>query len=182
MGRLTTIKNHDLFLETAARLIADDTIPSVRFAVIGDGELRQKLERKAEKLGIARKVVFTGWRRDMGEVYAGLDVLMLTSINEGTPVTIIEAMALGIPVVATAVGGVPDLLGAGTDGSSTVRQRGVMVASGDDAGLAEGLKLVLTDETTTAAVVQRAREFVRREYDAKRLIKDIESLYLAALA
>lgn len=182
VGRLTTIKNHDLFLETAARLIADDTVPSVRFAVIGDGELRQKLERKADKLGIARRVAFTGWRRDMGEVYAGLDVLMLTSVNEGTPVTIIEAMALGIPVVATAVGGVPDLLGAGTDGSSSVRQRGVMVASGDDAGLAEGLKLVLTDETTTAAVIQRARKFVRREYDAKRLIKDIESLYLEALA
>jgi glycosyltransferase involved in cell wall biosynthesis len=181
VGRLTTIKNHDLFLRMAARCLADNTMPRIRFVVVGDGELRQKLEEKAEKLGIARKVVFTGWRRDMGEVYAGLDALMLTSINEGTPVTIIEAMAVGIPVVATAVGGIPDLFGDDTDGLPKVCRHGVMIAPGDDAGLAGGLKLVLTDRDTTAGFVGRAREFVRREYDAKRLIKDIESLYLNAL-
>lgn len=177
VGRLTTIKNHDLFLRTAARCLADDAMPPVRFVVVGDGELRGVLERKAHELGIAQRVVFTGWCRDMGYVYAGLDALMLTSINEGTPVTIIEAMAVGIPVVATAVGGIPDLMGDDTEGLPKVCQRGVMAAPGDGAGLAEGLRLLLTDKDTTAEIVRRAREFALREHGAKRLIQDIESLY-----
>lgn len=181
VGRLTAIKDHYLFLETAARCLADDTMPPMRFAVVGDGELRRVLERRAGDLGIAQRVTFTGWRRDMGEVYAGLDALMLTSVNEGTPVTIIEAMASGIPVVSTAVGGIPDLLGGDTKGLPKACERGIMVAPGDDAGLAGGLKLILTDRAAAAPIVRRAREFARRLYDGKRLIKDIESLYLSAL-
>lgn len=182
VGRLTPIKNHGLFLAAAARLCADGTAPALRFVVVGDGELRGELEHKASELGIGHRVFFTGWRRNMAEVYAGLDALMLTSINEGTPVTIIEAMAVGIPVVATAVGGIPDLMGGDTRGLAKVCPRGVMAACSDDAGLAWGLKLLLTDDDTAAAIVRRAREFVLREYDAKRLIRDIESLYRNALA
>jgi glycosyltransferase involved in cell wall biosynthesis len=181
VGRLTTIKNHDLFLEAAARCLADDTMPPVRFVVVGDGELRSELELKARELKIARRVTFTGWRRDMDEVYAGLDALMITSINEGTPVTIIEAMALGIPVVATAVGGIPDLIGGEPEGLPKTCERGIMVASGDAAGLVEGLRLILTDNDMTESIVHRAREFARSRYDVKRLIKDIESLYLSVL-
>ncbi len=181
VGRLTTIKNHDLFLRAAARCLADNTMPPVRFVVVGDGELRGFLERRAEELKIAPRVTFTGWRHDMGEVYAGLDALMLTSINEGTPVTIIEAMAVGIPVIATAVGGIPDLLGEETEGLPKSRERGVMVASGDEEGLVGGLRLILTDNATAAPMVERAREFSRRVYDSKRLIQDIESLYLCSL-
>jgi len=181
VGRLTTIKNHDLFLRAAARCLADDGMPPVRFVVVGNGELRHRLERRAEELGISQKVVFTGWRKNMAKVYAGLDALMLTSINEGTPVTIIEAMAVGIPVVATAVGGIPDLFADDTERLPKVCRHGVMVASGDEKGLAEGIRLVLTDTATTEVIIKRAREFVRNVYDVKRLIADMESLYRGTL-
>ncbi len=181
VGRLTAIKNHDLFLSAAARYLADTTMPPVRFAVVGDGELRRALERRTQELGIAGHVTFTGWRRDMGDVYTGLDALLLTSINEGTPVTIIEAMAMGTPVVSTAAGGVPDLLGGDAKGLPKACERGFMVAPGDETGLVEGLRLVLTDGAAVAAMTERAREFAHRTYSGKRLIRDIESLYLSAL-
>jgi glycosyltransferase involved in cell wall biosynthesis len=85
---------------------------------VGDGELREDLKEHTRSLGVDDVVRFLGWRRDMGEVYRGLDLLLLTSDNEGTPVTVIEAMAAGVPVISTAVGGVPDIFGieVGEDG------------------------------------------------------------------
>ena len=111
IGRLTGIKNHRLFLEGVSRYCDQSTAPPLRCVVVGDGELREELEAYARDLGIDDTIRFVGWRRDMGEIYRGLDILVLTSDNEGTPVTVIEAMAAGVPVVSTAVGGVPDLLG-----------------------------------------------------------------------
>jgi glycosyltransferase involved in cell wall biosynthesis len=79
--------------------------------IIGDGELAQELKRYASELQVENLVVFSGWRKDMPSLYKSLDVVALTSLNEGTPVTLIEAMAAGKPVIATDVGGVKDLLG-----------------------------------------------------------------------
>src|SRR4029077_3494608 len=102
--------------------------PEVRFAVVGDGEERDGLEREARDLGLAGTVHFHGWRRDMEAVYGDLDVVVNCSRNEGTPVALIEALAAGRPVVATRVGGTPDLLGEG--------RRGVLVPPGDAGALA----------------------------------------------
>ena len=107
VGRLFPIKNHHLFLEAAALVAGED--PAARFVIVGDGTLRPALERQAQEMGIADRVIFTGWRRDLPDIYADLDVLAVTSNNEGTPVSAIEAMAAGCPVVATHVGGYPTL-------------------------------------------------------------------------
>ena len=111
-GAPGSIKNQTLFIALARQLIQDGF--QGRFVVIGDGELRSELERSAADM--SDQITFTGWRRDLPEVYAGLSVVVNTSLNEGTPVALIEAMAAGVPVVATAVGGVPDVVRPGQTG------------------------------------------------------------------
>ncbi len=162
VGRLVPIKNHKLFLDMARRLIAEGFVG--RFVVVGDGELRPELERAAADLG--DRVTFAGWRRDLPEVYADLAVVVNTSLNEGTPVSLIEAMAAGVPVVATAVGGVPDVV--------RRNETGWLVASGDTAGLADAVKLAIYDGDRLAA---RARQEVLGKYSKERLVKDVERLY-----
>ncbi|MEZ4655458.1 MAG: glycosyltransferase [Candidatus Eisenbacteria bacterium] len=103
VGRLAPIKNHEMFVRAAVRIRSQH--PSSRFAVIGDGECRSAIETAVRQLGLMDTFVFTGWLRDLVDVYADLDVCVLTSRNEGTPVSLLEALAAGCPVVATDVGG-----------------------------------------------------------------------------
>jgi len=113
VGRLTEIKDHEFFLRAVARFkeLVNDSLAEVKFVVIGDGSLRSELERLSVSLGLDRDVIFSGNRRDPHNFYPALDIVALTSKNEGTPLTLIEAMANARPVIATSVGGVVDLLG-----------------------------------------------------------------------
>jgi glycosyltransferase involved in cell wall biosynthesis len=182
IGRLVPVKNHRLFLEAAAGFCRRNPgIPAV-FVVIGDGELRDKLERQIETLGLRSQVRFLGWERDVPAVYADLDVLGLTSVNEGTPVSLIEAMAAGVPVLATAVGGVRDLLGVASPGPSpgrpAVSARGLVCRPGDRDGFVAGLEFLLRESPERRAVrVSNARRYVERRYGAERLVRDTENLY-----
>jgi glycosyltransferase involved in cell wall biosynthesis len=124
VGRLVAIKNHRFFLKMAKEALAK--MPNLRFAVIGDGVLKKSLFAEAGKLGLmpviapnssaAADVVFTGWLADMPKAMAGIDVLALCSGNEGTPLSIMEAMAAGKPVIATPVGAVPEMVQHGQTG------------------------------------------------------------------
>lgn len=167
VGRLTPIKNHALFLRMARLLIAEGF--EGQFVIVGGGELRRELELEAAD--ISSRVVFTGWRRDLPRLYSELSVMVNTSLNEGTPVALIEAMAAGVPVVATAVGGVPDLVRPG--------ETGWLTPSGDAAALADGVRCALQEGEAVAA---RAREEVLRKFSKERLIADIENLYDSLLA
>jgi len=192
IGRLTGIKNHRLFLEGVARYRETPGKPSIRCVVVGDGELREELEAYARELGIDDAVCFLGWRRDMGEVYRGLDILALTSDNEGTPVTVIEAMAAGVPAISTAVGGVPDLFGIGEEGGrlegeglvmgaedSSVRiaPRGILIPPKDAEALAQAVGVLTGDAELRRTLSARAREYARTVYDKDRLVKDVASVY-----
>jgi glycosyltransferase involved in cell wall biosynthesis len=108
VGRLTAIKQHHLFLETA-RLVAQADA-SALFLIAGDGELRAALEETTRDFGLADRVRFLGWQRDLATIYGASDVFLLTSRNEGTPVALIESLAAGVPGVSTDVGGVGDVL------------------------------------------------------------------------
>lgn len=165
VGRLVPIKNHRMFIEAAAKLSGRP----LEFFIIGDGELRGILEDHTRKLGLDNKVFFTGWQKDLPGVYQGLDVVVLTSLNEGTPVSIIEAMACARPVIATDVGGVRDLIGD--------NQRGILVKSGDVAGLAETILNLAQNTRLRRELGEKGREFVRSRFDKERLIKDMELLY-----
>ena len=183
VGRLTEIKNHAMFLRAAARVkeLAGTSSDQrrIRFVIIGDGSLRGTFEQQAGELGLADDVVFLGTREDPEFFYPALDVVALTSHNEGTPLTLIEAMASERPVVSTAVGGVVDLLGARlADGDGyTVCERGLSVKSGDVEGFAQALRRVVRDEGLRKELGGRGREFVTRNYAKERLLKDMSNLY-----
>jgi glycosyltransferase involved in cell wall biosynthesis len=123
--------------------------------------------------------VFTGSRKDLDEVYPALDIVALTSRNEGTPLTLIEAMANARPVIATAVGGVPDLLGktiVQNEGFSEC-ERGVSVHPGDLHGFAKGLAKLVSEPALRRETGARGLQFVTSHYSKERLLADIKKLY-----
>jgi glycosyltransferase involved in cell wall biosynthesis len=107
VGRLCEVKNHAMLIESAARLVegCNGNGPRARFVIVGDGHLRANIERQARDLGVAEKTVFTGFREDATAMYAGLGIVALTSLNEGTPLTLIEAMCSGRPVARPKLAG-----------------------------------------------------------------------------
>jgi glycosyltransferase involved in cell wall biosynthesis len=166
VGRLVPIKNHDLFLQ-AARIVHAQ-LPGAFFALVGDGERRAELVAMAGSLGLADRVRFTGWIADVPPVYSALDALVLSSNNEGLPVSLIEAMAAGVPVVSTSVGGVPDLLDGG--------QLGAVVPPGDAQGMAAGIVRALTDPAARA-VAEKARTVTLQQYDIRQSVAQTDALY-----
>jgi glycosyltransferase involved in cell wall biosynthesis len=170
VARLVPIKRHELFLAAAAAVAL--RAPACRFLVVGDGERRDALERKARELGLGDRVRFLGWRRDLERVYADLDVAVLTSANEGSPVSLIEAMASGVPVVGPRVGGVPDVIDDGTTG--------LLVPPADAAPVAEAILRLLGDPELRRKMGAAARERALRLYAAERLIADVAALYRGA--
>ena len=172
VGRIFPIKNHRLFLEAAAHVAVEDRL--AHFVVVGDGVLRPEMEEHARRLGIADRMTFTGWRRDLPRIYPDLDVLVVSSKNEGTPVSAIEAMASGCPVVATRVGGLPDLIDDG--------ETGHLVPSEDARALAGAILRVLRDRDAARRMAEAARARVRERFRADRLIADVEGLYSDLLA
>jgi glycosyltransferase involved in cell wall biosynthesis len=193
VGRLTEVKNHRLFLEAAAlfkKRRAFETESGgaphagrVRFVVVGDGHLRADLESHAWALGLSDDVKFAGLRDDPENFYPALDVAALTSRNEGTPLTLIEAMANARACVATAVGGVVDVLGGVAEGelrrphSWQICERGVQVRPGDPEAFAEALAHAVNDAALRQALGERGREYVERNYSVERLVADVEGLY-----
>jgi len=171
VARLVPITNHRLFLQ-AAQVVAE-AMPQARFLVVGDGELRGELKAYAHGLGMDGRVLFTGWRRDLPRLYADLDVVALTSINEGTPVSLIEAMAAGVPVVATAVGGVPDVVADG--------ETGYLVKAGDVKGMAEAIIELLKSPEKAREMGSAGREAVYPKFTVQTLIANVEGLYAELL-
>ena len=182
VGRLTDIKNHQMFLNVVARLKEIDPAcwrqGAVRFIVIGDGGLRDALEDQCEELGLEKDVIFVGSRKDPEYFYPALDVVALTSHNEGTPLTLIEAMANARPVVATSVGGVVDLLGdVVEDGPYQVCLRGIAVDAGDEKAFVSALSRIIRDRSLRQELGDRGLEFVEVNYSKERLFEDIKNLY-----
>jgi glycosyltransferase involved in cell wall biosynthesis len=182
VGRLTEIKNHQMFLNVVARLKEIDPAcwrqGAVRFIVIGDGGLREDLEDQCAELGLEKDVIFVGSRKDPEYFYPALDVVALTSHNEGTPLTLIEAMANARPVVATSVGGVVDLLGeVGEDGPYQVCHRGISVDPGDEEAFVSALSRIIRDRSLRQELGERGLEFVEVNYSKERLFEDIKNLY-----
>ncbi|MBI5050451.1 MAG: glycosyltransferase family 4 protein [Nitrospirae bacterium] len=177
IGRLVPIKGHRYFLEAtkiiSSQLTVDGSQLEVKFVIVGDGELREELEDYAKKLGISDIVIFTGFRRDLTKIYAGIDIIALTSLNEGTPVSIIEAMASGKPVVATNVGGVPALVKNGITGFLVPPKRPDLFA--------DAVLKLLNDPLLMKKMGEEGRRRVFPQYDVSSLIKRIDSLYTALL-
>jgi glycosyltransferase involved in cell wall biosynthesis len=169
VGRLAPIKRHDLLLRAARRVL--DLAPATRFVVVGDGETRQATQRLAGELGIASRVHFLGWRENtaLPALYADVDVVALTSDNEGMPVSLIEAMAAGVPVVATAAGGVPAVVRDGVTG--------LLAPPGDDAAIAGACLRLLQDPALRRRMGEAGRAAVYPQYDLLTLLSRMSGFY-----
>jgi glycosyltransferase involved in cell wall biosynthesis len=169
VARLVPIKGLQTFVEAAAIVVGAE--PRARFAIVGDGPERPALERQVKALALADHLTMLGWRRDVADLYPDLDVVVQPSLNEGTPLTLIEAMAAGRAVVATRVGGVPDLV---TDGAD-----GVLVPAGNAPALAEAVVRLLGDPQQRRRLGEAARHTARRRFSSDRLVSDMDALYRA---
>jgi glycosyltransferase involved in cell wall biosynthesis len=172
IGRMTAVKRTDAVL-TAFRRLKDDGVDAV-LCMVGDGPDRRSVEDLAGELGIMRDSLFPGYQEDVGPFFAAFDVFVLPSGNEGTPVTAIEALASGCPVVATRVGGVPDVV---TDGED-----GFLVEPGDVDELATSMARLANDAGLRARMAAAGRERMRTRYSVDRLIDDVDRLYRDLLA
>ncbi|HEX8287396.1 MAG TPA: glycosyltransferase [Pyrinomonadaceae bacterium] len=181
VGRLTEIKNVPLLLRVAEtyRKRRDESLPKLKFLIIGDGNTRGELERDSERLGLSEIVKFLGNRNDADVFYAGLDIVALTSLNEGTPLSLIEAMANKKAVISTAVGGVVDLLGEvqSEENGFFVCERGVKINSNSAEDFYNGLIYLAKNETLQKSLAIKGNEFVESKYSVDRLVTDIKNLY-----
>ena len=179
IGRLTEIKNHSLFLRAAARVKELNQKKQIRFLIIGDGHLRPTLEEESRALGVDDIVHFLGERNDPQNFYPALDIVALTSLNEGTPLTLIEAMVNARTVVSTSVGGVVDLLGGKkeTIDNFILCERGIRTNSVDAEKLSHAILYLIENRSLRDELGKRGEEFVKRNYSKERLINDIQNLY-----
>ncbi len=172
VGRMTGVKRTDLVVQALERLVARGVDAYV--VLVGDGPDRERLERFAHELGVVKRCLFLGYQEDVARFYDAIDVLLLPSINEGTPVSVIEALAAGRPAVATRVGGVPDVVRDGVDG--------FLVDAGDADELAEKLAELAADPVRRADMGEAGRARVFERYAVNRLVDDVDRLYRALLA
>jgi glycosyltransferase involved in cell wall biosynthesis len=172
VARLVPIKRHEWFLEAAAQVVQE--FPTCQFLLVGDGERHQELRALVGQFHLDGQVHFLGWRYDLARIYADLDVAALTSANEGLPVSLIEAMAAGRPVVSTRVGGVPDLV---EDGKT-----GLLVPPDEPTALAEAICTLLSDPQRGQMMGQAGRARVHPSFSAARLLDDMDQLYTELVA
>jgi glycosyltransferase involved in cell wall biosynthesis len=165
------IKRLDLLFDALAR--ARQQSPRLQLAVVGDGEMRPRLERVAVDLGVRDAIHFLGYRSDLVPIFAAADLAVISSDNEGTPVSLIEAGAAGLPAVATEVGGVAEVVSPET---------GVLVLPGDAEAFSEALARLAGDAQARSVMGAAARIRVPERYSAARLVDDIAALYEDLLA
>ena len=167
MARLFPVKNHATFLKAAS--LVNQVIPDTRFALVGDGPLRSQLEDMSQELGLAPKVIFFGEQRDVGTYLSAFDIATLTSETEGCSNALLEAMALGKPVVATDVGGNREVV--------RHSETGFLVPRGNPEALAEAIVALVQDPDTALAMGQRAKEWVVTQFSLAKMVHEYQSLY-----
>jgi glycosyltransferase involved in cell wall biosynthesis len=171
-GRMTAVKRTDDLLTMLAG-VRERGVDAL-LLLVGDGDDRERLEQRAHDLGLARSCLFLGYQEDVAPWYAICDAVVLTSASEGTPVTIIEALAAGRPVVATKVGGVPDVVDEG--------ETGFLVRPHDTHALAERLEILAGDPVRRRAMGDLGRARMLERYAVERLVDDVDRLYRELLA
>lgn len=183
IGRLVPVKNHDLFLNAVHHLIKHKGLEKVRFFIVGDGENRTRLLEKAGELNLEPvffptqpqngKLIFTSWIKEVDVVMAGLDLVVLTSFNEGTPVSLIEAQAAGRAVVSTNVGGIENIVSA---------QTAILVENNNQQELNQTLENLLKDPAKIKEMGSYGWDLVGKKFNYTRLVDDMDHLYKELLA
>ncbi len=181
IGRLVPVKNHTLFLK-ALKIVSEKTKKKLRAFVIGDGEERKNIELTATLLGLKFNnsnlqekniLTFTSWIKDIDVSNAGMDIIALTSNNEGTPVSLIEAQASGKPIVSTNVGGIENIVLKG--------ETALLSATGDVNLFAENLLLLVENEDIRSKLSEKGENHVINAFSYQRLCAEVSNLYLSLL-
>jgi glycosyltransferase involved in cell wall biosynthesis len=172
VARLNLVKGHRYLVEAAAQVMKADA--RVHLVLVGDGDLRDEIEAQAARLGIGARTRLLGHRDDSAQLAAAFDVAVLASLSEGLPNAVMEAMAAGAPVVATAVGGVPELI---EDGET-----GFLVPPANPEAMAERIEYALSNADLTGQIAMRGRRFVINRYGMERMVAAVERLYDEVIA
>lgn len=177
IGRLVPVKNHSLFLKSF-KLIADQ-FPKIKAFIIGDGEIRNQIEKECEQLKLNytdkkeefsnSKIIFTSWIKNIEWALAGLDIVALTSLNEGTPVSLIEAQAAAKAIITTDVGGIRDIV--------LPDQSALLSASDNVDQFASGMQKLISDKTLRNNFGLKGEQFVKERFSYQRLVEDMRKLY-----
>ncbi|MDG0972944.1 MAG: glycosyltransferase [Crocinitomicaceae bacterium] len=170
VGRIAPIKNHSFFLEVIEKLLRQG-VSNIKVFIAGDGSERTVVEEKVKRITeeFGPKIVLTSWVFDIAAFNKGMDIMCLTSNNEGTPVSLIEAQASGLPVLSTDVGGVKDIV---LDGES-----GFITKLGDCETYVENLRLLVENEKLRVKFAEKGREFVRERFSFERLTSEMSEYY-----
>lgn len=178
IGRLVPIKNHSLFLKSL-KYVLDNTTVKVKAFIVGDGDSRSGIQQMADGLGIKYTqhtdtahpypLVLTSWRTDVDTICAGLDIIVLTSLNEGTPVSLIEAQAAGKPIVSTRVGGIADVV--------LENKTALLSEITDEKSFSDNLLRLVSDPGLRQKFSNAGKEHVVNKFSYHRLINDMSSLY-----
>ncbi len=167
VAKLWEGKGHKTILEAAPQVIKE--IPNVKFLFVGEGYLRNRLEKQVRKMGLSNKVIFTGFRTDIPEITATFDLALLVSLFEGMGRVLLEAMVLGKPVVATKVGGIVDVV---RDGET-----GILVPPGDADALAKAIVTILKDEKLARRMGEAGKKRIDERFTARTMVKKISEVY-----
>lgn len=186
VGRVAPIKNHEMFVKVVQRFLQTSTFSDIKFMIIGDGDVLHSVMDMMRNLNIPfcycpenkntaeANVLLTSWQTDMDYVYAGLDIVCLTSLNEGTPISLIEAQASRRPVISTRVGAVLDTI--------QENETGFVVESNDVEGFTDKLIMLAENKHLQKQMGEKGNGFVHHKYSHKRLASDIGNLYDKLLA
>lgn len=167
VARFSPQKNHALLLKAFRQGPASD--PNAHLVLVGEGVLREQLEEQVKKLGLSRQVHFLGLRTDIPEVLGAMDVFVLSSDFEGNPLSVMEAMASGLPILSTAVGGVPDLIENGKEG--------LLVQPGEVQGLSNSMSALLVNREVRLSFGMAGARRARAKFDVSTMVHAYESLY-----
>jgi glycosyltransferase involved in cell wall biosynthesis len=172
VGELSEVKNVDVAIDAMASLLK--TFPQTRLVLVGDGPSRVRLEAKVADSRLTDAVVFAGVRRDIPDVLPAFDVYVCSSNYEGISLSVLEAMAASLPIVATCVGGNPELIHDG--------QTGVLVPARDAGSMARAIAWLLCDVDKARALGEAAGRLARSTFDVRRMLDEYDRLYQALAA
>lgn len=167
VGILRSVKGHEITLKAVKRVV--ERFPDVVFFLAGDGPRKKSLEKMADDLRISSHVIFAGFIENIKEVYSFSDLIVLSSWSEGLPQSLLQAMAAGVPVIATRVGGVPEIIRS--------EETGILVEPGDFQSLSKGIIRLLENYKLREQMINRAKELVANKYTLTHMLDKTESLY-----
>lgn len=180
IGRLVPVKNHKLFIDSI-KILSEEKKNKIKAFIVGDGELKEELTSYCREQGVdycenegKATINFTSWIKEIDMVNAGLDIMALTSLNEGTPVTLIEAQASGLPIVSTNVGGISDITSEGITS--------LLSPSGDVNAYTKNLRTLIEDKDKRTSMGNAGPDMALKQFSYQRLCKDMEELYYELLS